>query len=485
MKKKIYQMLALCSLLYCAIPNVCFAESVKISGHISKSYIETYFHDDQPFITYYDHYNQEDPSNAQIIPLNIKNGSFSVTIELKGPVGYFSLQKGSLNSINDGYFIIQRGDEIGMEVESPQKVRFTGKGADKLNYQHWAWRLLLIDQKNWTKEDKWQNMMVSYKKRTNKILAIALDSLNRDKNIDHDSIKDIIRLNLTSAVNWDYVSNIYKFEYLSDTAYSAYVKQEINYQITQQNGLQPSDPFLIKNAFVYTHYLFYLNGIVASIRSRQYRPPFNLVYNNLKTEYEGAIRDEVLPYCFLQMLKRSPEAIQSFDEAIGLVRDSDNRAIIERVKTAKGIGARAFNFDLETSSTKRLRLNDLKGKIVVLDTYYNGCVHCVELSNAMRPIEEYFSGKNDIIFVSFDGVAHSFEDFIKGVRTGHYGLKKSIYAWTGGLGEQHPLLKYYQYTSYPNLLIIGKDGKVISANPEKPLTDSSRKNFITLIEKNL
>ncbi len=69
-------MLALCSLLYCAIPNVCFAESVKISGHISKSYIETYFHDDQPFITYYDHYNQEDPSNAQIIPLNIKNGSF-------------------------------------------------------------------------------------------------------------------------------------------------------------------------------------------------------------------------------------------------------------------------------------------------------------------------------------------------------------------------------------------------------------------------
>lgn len=456
-----------------------------ISGRIAESVLVKYFAKEPPFITFYDHYNEEDNSTAKIIPLTLHDGRFSIRLKLKNETAYFGLGKGLLRSITHNIFLLQRGDSIFIEVKNLENVSFSGYGAEKLNYQHWAGKELWKDIRNWGVNDTWKVMMTYYKNRASKLLAITLDSLNKDNLFKQDSIKDLIRLNTASSISREYLINIFSYDLFPDTSYYHYLKNEVNFLITLQNGFVVSNPFLVKNSFMYIDYLFNLNKAIAKIKSNKPIAPFGIVYSNLKGEYAGLLRDEILPYCFLNMLKDNPDAVNYLAEAVNLVQDSTSKEIIKRAKSAKSTGAKAYNFDLETLDRKRIKLNDFRGKIVILETYYAGCVHCRELSIGMDSVAQYFKNRKDIVYISMEGVAHDFHVFEKSAKSGLYGFNKSIYAWTGGIGEHHPLLLYYQYNAYPNLLVIGKDGNIISANPEKPLDKERRGNFIALIEKNL
>ena len=56
------------------------------------------------------------------------------------------------------------------------------------------------------------------------------------------------------------------------------------------------------------------------------------------------------------------------------------------------------------------------------------------------------------------------------ILSGKYSAAHSINLFTDGQGDQHPLLKFYNYHGFPQLLVIDKQGKIISANPPRPLT---------------
>jgi len=486
MKKIVIVILTLCTLkAWSQQETINVKNQIVISGKIGDSVVAKYFTKEPPFITFYNHYNEEDNSTSKIIPLTLHNGRFSIKLKPENDVAYFGLGKGLLRSVTHNVFLIQRGDSIFMEVKNPENVSFSGNGAEKLTYQHWAGKVLWADMKNWGVNDSWPEMMTYYKNRTIRLLAITLDSLNKDKLFPHDSIEDLIRLNTASSISREYLINIFSYDLFPDTAYYHYLKNEVNFLITQQNGFAVSNPLLLKNSFMYIDYLFNLNKAIAKIKTRKQMAPFNIVYGNLKSEYDGLLRDEILPYCFLNMLKDNPIAVNYLAEAVNLVKDSSSREIIQRARTAKSIGAKAYNFELETLDRKQIKLNDLKGKIVILETYYAGCVHCRELSEGMESVAQHFKDRKDIVYISMEGVGHNFSTFEKSAKSGLYGFNKSIYTWTGGIGEHHPLLLYYQYNAYPNLLVIGKDGNVISANPEKPLDNQRKRDFIELIQKNL
>ncbi len=454
-----------------------------ISGIVPDSMMETI--NKAPYITYYNNYNLEDPSSREIIPLNITCGKFSVTIIPQGELGYFDIGGGMLRSITNNEFLIERGDSVVMNITNLNDVVFSGRGAEKLNYQNWAGKFIWSDTKLWGPKDKMADIMDYDKRRAVRFMAVAMDALGKKTDLNKMQIKDLIRLNTASSISKQYLNSILSPAYFSDSSYYQKVKEEVNFLITQQNGFVVSDSTLVQNSFMYVQYLFELNKAIAMIKTMSDRAPASIVYNNIKSEYTGLLRDKILPYCFLTMLKRNPDVIRFLPEALALVKDSVSQQILKQVAIAKSTGVKAYNFTLERLDGRQIKLSDLKGKVVILETYYNGCMPCRELAIHMEPIADYFKDKKDVVFINMDGVAKDLKVFEKGAKSGKYGSKQSIYTWTNGLGERHPMLLYYQYNSFPNLLIIGKDGNVISANPEKPLDEASKMNFISLINQHL
>jgi peroxiredoxin len=63
-------------------------------------------------------------------------------------------------------------------------------------------------------------------------------------------------------------------------------------------------------------------------------------------------------------------------------------------------GCQAPDFDVTTMDGERLKLKDLKGKIVVMNFWYTSCAPCIaEMPALNRLVNEY--SKSDVIFISF------------------------------------------------------------------------------------
>jgi hypothetical protein len=432
-------------------------------------------------------YNYQYPAPLKTIPIIVKNGKFKVKFTPNTDVIYFDLTGVDLIKSNtEHFFLAGKGDSVFMDITS-NAVSFSGKGAKKMNFQHWAGELMYSNLKFLKSSDtKDLIQFLSYKKRLaiwN--MALTLDSLNKDSSISNPTIKNILRLSSASSINEQYLNGITFPKYFSDTVYLNTLKHEVNFLIVQQNGFVETNTYLIKNSFEYVEYLFELNKIIAEIRVKNRMVPVSIVYQNIKSEYTGILRDKLLPFCFLTMLKQDTGAIKYLPDALSIVSDSNSRQILLQARKAKSPGVQAFKFNFQRLNGKPIKLDDFKGKIVILETYFNGCVYCKLLAEHMEPITEYFKNRNDVIFISVDGEAKDYNTFKNGANSGSYGSKQSIYAWNGGLGQKDPFLIYYQYNSFPNILMIGKDGNIISANPAKPFDKTTQQNFIKLIEENI
>ncbi|MDB5086744.1 MAG: AhpC/TSA family protein [Mucilaginibacter sp.] len=459
-----------------------------ISGKISDSLIGSATNG--PYIEFYSNYNRENPESCKIIPLHIENRKFSVTIEPENDISYFDLVgvgARMIRSVTFYQFMIARGDSIFMDIAHENDVRFSGLGSEKLNFQHWAGKLIVSDLKLLKSEDSNSllQMMVDNKKRAIWHMALSLDSLNKDSSLNDNRIKDLLRTNTASAINKDYLNRITLPYYFPDTTYLNNLKREVNFLITQQNGFVIIDPFLIKNSYMYVQYVFELNKTVAMIRSKSQLAPVTIIYNNIKSEYQGLLKDKLIPFCFLEAALQDPVSMKLLPEAISIVRDADSRRLLQQIEQAKTPGVRAYNFSFIGVKRQAIKLDDFQGKVVILKTYENGCVPCIALSEKLDPIAEYFKSRKDVVFLNVNGVQTEDRAFEAGVKLGKYGTKHSIYARTTGLGQRDTFFLHYKFTEFPSMLIIGKDGNVISANPTKPFDERSKKDFIALIESNL
>lgn len=109
----------------------------------------------------------------------------------------------------------------------------------------------------------------------------------------------------------------------------------------------------------------------------------------------------------------------------------------------------APGFDVKTLDGEPLRLNELKGKVVVLNFWYIGCVPCqVEMPSLNKLVEEFKLG--EVIFIGFalDDESRLREFLIK------IPFKYKI------VGGSSSIAKQYGASAYPTHIIINKKGLV-------------------------
>src|SRR5574344_1309045 len=134
------------------------------------------------------------------------------------------------------------------------------------------------------------------------------------------------------------------------------------------------------------------------------------------------------------------------------IEDDDAKYATELLKG----GAAAPDFTLNTIDGKIFRLNDLKGRYVVIDFWASWCPDCrKDLPNIIRIYNEYHKQGVEFVGVSFDTDKAAWKSAVE---------KNAIpYAQVSELKKFHDteISKAYGVKWIPSMYLIGKDGKVL------------------------
>ena len=212
------------------------------------------------------------------------------------------------------------------------------------------------------------------------------------------------------------------------------------------------------------------------------RLDFGQLYRSVCTHYQGALKDHLIFLSFLEFSKINGR-LDSLDDALNGMGDNESKRHLLEWRSKVAAGSPAFAFELPNESGKTVRLKDLRGKIVICDFWFTGCENCIRIPPAMAAVCKKYAGNGKVVFLSINvDRQKKWWDF--GLKQGVYTIPGAIHLSTFGEGMSHPLLQYFNYTSFPQLLVIGQDGKVISSFPPDPRIDQG-KALMEMIDRHL
>jgi len=151
-------------------------------------------------------------------------------------------------------------------------------------------------------------------------------------------------------------------------------------------------------------------------------------------------------------------------------------------------GTLAFNFALSDTSGKVVRLSDLKGKFVLIDTWHIPCPVCRQLHPILDSIKSLINN-NDLVVVSIcrDVTNHGKKKWLETISTGAYTTADNLNLYESdpitGRADNAPFSRHYGFNGDPNLLLVDKNGK-LTERPTYPLMDKGR-SLVWLIKHNL
>lgn len=133
------------------------------------------------------------------------------------------------------------------------------------------------------------------------------------------------------------------------------------------------------------------------------------------------------------------------------------------------------DFKYKDMSGKEYSLADFKGKLVYIDIWATWCGPCRGEIPYLQKLEEAYHGK-DVAFVSIstDKDRAAWEKMVKEQNMGGYQLHN---------GGDRSLMNAYKVSGIPRFILIGKDGKIVSANMSRPSSPATAQKFDELLAK--
>lgn len=476
------------------------ASSVKIEVFFENNYIKDSVH-----LGYYD--NCWGPLSGIEQKNGYNNGtwnSFRFEIKNNGSAAYCAIYKigarGSRTYIVP-YFISEPGDNIKIYVKkdtlsfSGINLVFSGKGALKYECQYKLSRL--IDRKDLKTQGPRYTIMKNgeiYKDSLfyHQMAEMFEAQLNRDRKVTIISLK---------------ILETYK-KHLSTLAYNV-LKAEIISKEESSNYRNFSYPFQILSAYPSAIYRSQIEPKIRKIYAERHMPNFDRLsknylalsrhyinfmisktsdtlinkqrnYQELKDKHSGLLRDRVVTAYLLKNYAFIPGLDKEVQDALSYVKtDYCRRILLSFSSLVPGVAA--FNFKLPDTSGKIWKLNDFKGKVIIMDFWFTGCGGCANLTRKMKPIAQHFKDNDKVAFVTVS-IDRDSEEWKNSIRYGKYTHEGSIDLLSNDVGYNSHIIKHYNIIAYPTLIIVDKDGKVITGNPPRP---PKINEFIALIEKNV
>lgn len=177
--------------------------------------------------------------------------------------------------------------------------------------------------------------------------------------------------------------------------------------------------------------------------------------------YPGEIGERVAVQYLIDRRRRIPDFDNVLASVMNSVKSVPLRVELDRMGDRFGNGSEVFPFNFITKDGGRLEAEKYSGKILLVDFWISGCSSCkVFHEKVLGPVSEGFKDSNEVAFISVCSDLRS-DNWIKKSTQGD-GNGKSIITevYAERKSGSNPFLDYYNIHSYPQLMIIGSDGKL-------------------------
>ncbi len=427
----------------------------------------------------------------------IKNNQFKITVPANSDLFYatFSLTdtagKTKILSVGNESeaYLLQKGDSINIRINGSFMV-FSGSGAEKLSCQFNLYSLMNLPN---GANDRYCDLIsngdysqaYSSKLRMIKIqLAMKRAVLN--------SYQNSLPASVINRFYADHLGMLYH-----DTFYSLYTgdKKDL-YKIKYLNDLNISlgsaDTSLAAlSSIYYSQCLLWKELTFLRFQGNTNnfnRFSFKQLYDNICNKYQGGLRDKILLQAFVDMkgmhmpgMNKTDDVFNYVDDALSIMGNNESKRMLQEWREKVAIGKNAYEFNLEGENGQRYSLDDFKGKIIVADFWFNGCMGCTQMPGALKTVYEKYKDDNRVAWLSIC-VDKDAKWWQYGMKSGLYTMAGEINLFTDGMGSTHPMLAHYGYSTFPQLLVIDGVGHTADAYPPDPRIDKGEK-LIILIDK--
>ena len=137
--------------------------------------------------------------------------------------------------------------------------------------------------------------------------------------------------------------------------------------------------------------------------------------------------------------------------------DPATRTILEdgtiefRVATPRQEGTVAPTFDAPDINAKWINTDELKGKVIVLNFWFIGCVGCMDEIPKLSAVADKFKDNTDVVFVAV--ATNTPQDLRVFLRGNKFNYRQ--------VGQGLSVMNLYKFSGYPKNLVIGRDGKIV------------------------
>jgi len=449
------------------------------------------------------------PLHAEYVKvIRNKDQSFSFSFSTEQSVSPFSIwiyypterNKWKKEILNAPTYYAEKSDKIEIEVAKGELVdnlrtngtlTFSGKRAEKYKVA------ALLDQMKNTLYDK--QMENCYKlfgrgssASTGKIESMSyqespefenyLKSIFENVKIGGNSIQDTLAIyskslggNVTSYFKNEFyapIAFIVPIHWLYEQAKSSDMKEIIsNFYFCKISELRPS----ISNDSANTlgHQFTWSKGLELMFeldyRNKGKGFPFRVQYEEIKRLENISLRDILITKFFEEAgyfqkyINNSDERDLCLNDALKIVSDPElNAALHRQLLFVKG--SKMPDFSFSDMDGKFVKLSDLKNKVYILDFYFEGCGSCVAFAKRFEnEIYPRFVDNPDFKILSVN-TDLTRDRWLKAVNSGKYTHSTSINVSTGTEGCNHPILKYYEINAFPWVLLVDRNGRVLTFN---------------------
>jgi len=369
-------------------------------------------------------------------------------------------------------YLFEQGDNINLTIDNKGHLFFKGKGSEKLNCQFQMYLIEPLSPSFVYRAIEYDNNGEMLKKLAlqdsllNLGIKLRLTILNTHKEQLTEAIYNMLYLDAIGSARYNTLSTLYLncYTYPNDemiTTLQKYYQKYLNIA-----KLPSTDTISLAESAYYADMLFEkeFNYFRLTSQKKTYfkADSFKQIYEQIKQHYRGNLRDKLLYICFEKLSKfYSTESVEYIEEAKNIMNDGLYKKLLIKFKEKE---ENAFPFELEDSQSGHHKLSDFKGKVLVIDFWFTGCKACSDLNAAMPLVKTKFKNNNDVKFISIC-VDKDKKRWLNSLSTEKYTTMNELNLYTNGLGQQHPMIKFHNFTSFPRQLIIGKKGEIITSTP--------------------
>lgn len=137
--------------------------------------------------------------------------------------------------------------------------------------------------------------------------------------------------------------------------------------------------------------------------------------------------------------------------------DPATRTVLEdgtvefRIINPRQEGKAAPSFDVPDIDAKWVNTAELKGKVIVLNFWFIGCVGCMGEIPKLSALADKFKDNSDVVFLAVaTNTPQELRAFLRGNKFNYRHI-----------GQGLSLVKLFDFNGYPKNIVIGRDGKIV------------------------